>query len=143
MRAVSTVLMSPRFLPLCFVIFILLRVSLTLFIDVAPTSDAAWYFGRAVGLAAGEGYSESGLPTAYWPVGYPIMLAAFFILFDDGVFVGQMANLVFSCGIFVGLYQLTKRLTQDETLARIVVLCLTMYPNQIAYTNLVTAQPTL
>lgn len=136
MGAVRTLLLSSNFLPLCFAIFLLLRIPLILFIEVIPYSDAGWYFARAIGLAAGEGYSEGGNPTAYWPVGYPGMLATVFTLFGDRVFVGQLANLVFSCGVFVGLYHLTKNISQDETLARLTIFGFTIYPNQIAYTNL-------
>ena len=42
-----------------------------------PISDFAWYERRAVELLAGDGYkNNAGNPTAFWPIGYPLFLAA-------------------------------------------------------------------
>jgi 4-amino-4-deoxy-L-arabinose transferase-like glycosyltransferase len=47
-----------------------------------------------------------------------------------------LANIAFGGASFVGVYHLTKRLTQDEVIARTALLALTVYPNHIAYANL-------
>ena len=100
------VLLSPHFVPACFVVFVGLRLLSVICLDTTPTSDAAWYFERAVGLANGAGYSEGGLPTAFWPIGYPGILSALFALFGSKVIVGQLANVVFGAASFVGVYHL-------------------------------------
>jgi phosphoglycerol transferase MdoB-like AlkP superfamily enzyme len=43
-----------------------------------PVSDAKWYFDRAVSIVHGNGYAFDGVPTAFWPVGYPGFLALLF-----------------------------------------------------------------
>jgi Dolichyl-phosphate-mannose-protein mannosyltransferase len=136
----TAMLMSPLFVPVCFTAFVSLRLLLVVFVDVVPHSDAAWYFARAAGLAAGEGYSEDGLPTAYWPVGYPGMLSLLFRLFESRIIVAQMANLAFSSACFVGTYYLARRLTRDEMASRLSILGLTIYPNQISYTALLLSE---
>ena len=75
-RMPLAVLLNPHFVPACFVVFVGLRLLSVICLDTTPTSDAAWYFERAVGLANGAGYSEGGLPTAFWPIGYPAILSA-------------------------------------------------------------------
>jgi 4-amino-4-deoxy-L-arabinose transferase-like glycosyltransferase len=64
------------------------------------------------------------------------MLSVLFRLFGPHPVVGQIANLGFSCASFLAVYYLARRLTGDEIASRIAVLLLTVYPNQIGYTNL-------
>ncbi|MCS6944599.1 MAG: glycosyltransferase family 39 protein [Sutterellaceae bacterium] len=103
---------------------------------VDPESDAGWYFSRARDLAAGNGYAEGGHPTAYWPVGYPAFLAALFSVFNSSVLVGQLANLVLAAATFPLLYAVAKQTLQSETAARLALLLLAVYPNNIAYVAL-------
>ncbi|MFX8285789.1 hypothetical protein ABTL53_19805, partial [Acinetobacter baumannii] len=57
-----------------FALFVGLR-ALAILGWVTPSSDADWYFARAAMLARGQGYlSNAGLPTAYWPPGWPMAL---------------------------------------------------------------------
>ncbi|HEY6044605.1 MAG TPA: glycosyltransferase family 39 protein [Nitrosospira sp.] len=101
------------------------------------SSDAAWYLGRALSIARGDGYSEGGYPTAYWPVGYPGFLGILFYLFGQDALVGQVANLLMAAGTFFLQLELTRRIFHSETAARLGVLLLTIYPNNIAYTSFI------
>jgi hypothetical protein len=128
---------STYFLPACFALFIGLRASLILLVPVEMSSDAAWYLGRASGIARGEGYTEGGYPTAYWPVGYPGFLSVLFYLFDRGLLAGQAANLLMAAGTFFLQLELTRRIFHSEAAARLGVLLLAIYPNNIAYTSFI------
>lgn len=101
------------------------------------SSDASWYLNRAMGIANGEGYSEAGYPTAYWPVGYPGFLGVLFYLFGQDQLVGQIANLVMAAGSFFLQLELTRRIFHSEAAARLGVLLLTVYPNHVAYTSFI------
>ena len=70
-RALDGFARSPCALAVLWALFLLPRVGVLL-VDVVPTSDAAWYFGRAAELAAGLGYLDKGEPTAFWPPGWPL-----------------------------------------------------------------------
>jgi hypothetical protein len=131
------VLDSAYFLPACFALFIGLRASLILLIPLEMSSDAAWYLGRASSIAAGEGYTEGGYPTAYWPVGYPGFLAVLFYLFGQSALVGQTANLLMTGATFFLQLELTRRIFHSEAAARLGVLLLAIYPNNIAYTSFI------
>src|SRR5215831_2193532 len=54
------------------------RLALLLTASGLPVSDAKWYFDRAVSIVHGNGYAFDGIPTAFWPVGYPGFLALLF-----------------------------------------------------------------
>ena len=114
-----------------------LRAALIFFVPIEMTSDASWYFNRAISIASGEGYSEAGYPTAYWPVGYPGFLGIFFYLFGQDKLVGQIANLVMAAVSFLLQLELTRRIFRSEAAARLSVLLLTLYPNHAAYTSFI------
>ncbi|ODT70104.1 MAG: glycosyl transferase [Nitrosomonadales bacterium SCN 54-20] len=128
---------SHVFLPVCFILFVALRAALIFFVPIEMTSDASWYFNRAISIASGEGYSEAGYPTAYWPVGYPGFLGIFFYLFGQDKLVGQIANLVMAAVSFLLQLELTRRIFRSEAAARLSVLLLTLYPNHAAYTSFI------
>lgn len=129
----------PRFLPLCFGLFIALRV-LVLLVPVDPVSDAEWYFKRALVMAAGQGYSENGVPTAFWPVGYPAFLAGLFSVFGGSVLVGQIANVLLAAATFPLVYLTARQIFRDEAAARLALLLLAIYPNNIAYAALMATE---
>lgn len=118
-------------------LFVALRAALIFFVPIEMTSDASWYFNRAISIASGEGYSEAGYPTAYWPVGYPGFLGILFYLFGQDKLVGQIANLVMAAVSFLLQLELTRRIFRSEAAARLSVLLLTLYPNHAAYTSFI------
>lgn len=128
-------LSKPGALALIFLIFVLTRAAVLL-IPVAPSSDALWYVGTATRLLQGEGYSEGGVATAYWPPGWPMMLSVIFKLFGISVLAAQIFNL--ACSLLAGWLTLDigRRLFQSETAARLGLLLLAIYPNSIGYVPL-------
>lgn len=129
----SAIIGSAYFIPACFVVYLGLRLALILCVPLQPTSDEQWYYNEAASLAAGRGYSEDHVPTAYWPVGWPGFLGLIFWLVGPSIIAGQMANWLCSAAIFVLTLRLARTLFKDELVARLSVLMLTIYPNQIAY----------
>ncbi|KMS55441.1 glycosyl transferase [Novosphingobium barchaimii LL02] len=108
-----------------------------LLIDVAPTSDAEWYYARAASLAAGLGYLDnSGAPTAFWPAGWPIALGLTFSRFGTSLVTLGLFNLVSAMLIGVTTLALGRRLFGSEGAARAGLLMLAVYPNAIGYVPL-------
>ncbi|WP_067733512.1 ArnT family glycosyltransferase [Novosphingobium naphthalenivorans] len=117
-------------------LYFALRVAV-LMIDVAPTSDAEWYYLRAVSLAAGKGYLDNaGAPTAFWPPGWPIALSLVFAQFGASPVVLGLFNL--ASAMLTGLLTLAmgRRLFRNEAAARMGLLLLAVYPNAIGYVPL-------
>jgi len=133
--AILRVIDHPYFVIWCFGLFFLLR-ALILLVPLEMSSDADWYLDRAIGISAGEGYSENGHPTAYWPVGYPGFLGGLFWLFGTSQKVGAIANLVCASASFFLVLALTRHLFQNNRAARLAVALLAIYPNNIAYVPL-------
>ena len=127
---------KPYFLPACFFLFVGIRLILILLVPVNPSSDAGWYFSRAVIISEEGTFSEGGIPTAYWPVGYPAFLGLLFCITGPSLLSAQIANLLLAAGSFWLLYYLARRLFCSELVARFSVLLLTVYPNNAAYVSL-------
>ncbi len=91
-------------------------------------------------LVNGEGYSVNGAATAFRAPGYPAFLAGLFAVFGVKVWVGQLANLLLA-GIAMWLvYHVSKMIFADEGTGRIALLLMTLHPNGIAYTSLLSTE---
>ena len=108
-----------------------------LLIDVAPTSDAEWYYIRAASLATGKGYLDNaGAPTAFWPPGWPIALSLVFSQFGVSQVPLGLFNLASAMLIGALTLALGRRLFGSEGAARAGLLLLAVYPNAIGYVPL-------
>ena len=122
-----------HFIFFCFAIYMLLRVAIILSVPVHPTSDELWYYNRALSLASGQGYVQNGIPTAYWPVGWPGFLALVIWIFGKSPEIGEWANLALAAAIFFLSLKVATSLFQNKIVGRITVAILTFYPNEIGY----------
>jgi 4-amino-4-deoxy-L-arabinose transferase-like glycosyltransferase len=117
---------------LVWALFLLPRAAILL-VGVAPTSDAAWYYDRAVELAAGLGYLRDGAPTAFWPPGLSLALAAVFRCFGASIAAVGLFNLAMGAiGGWLTL-DLGRRLFASEAAGRAGLLLLAVYPNAVGY----------
>ncbi len=117
-------------------LYLVPRALLILF-NVAPTSDADFYYTRAVSLAQDKGYlSNSGLATAFWPPGWSMALSLAFRSFGSSLAVVGLFNL--ACAAVSGwlVLDLGRRLFGSELAARTGLLLLALYPNNAAYVPL-------
>lgn len=130
---------SPAALPALCLLYLAPRVAI-LFVPVEATSDGIWYFTRAVEMSQGLGYTEDGIPTAFWPPGWPMTLAALFWLFDSSLLTVQIFNLL--CSLLTGwlTLDLGRRLFKSEAAGRLALLLLAIYPNNIGYIPLVATE---
>ena len=115
------------------VVMIISRLALILLIEVEPTSDMGWYYQRAIGLFETGQYQENGVPTAFWPVGYPAFLAGVMVLGGPSVLTAQLANLALSVIGALLLYGLCIRNFGSPRIATVAVCLLAAYPNHMGY----------
>jgi len=66
---IETLLNHRYFVPGCMAAGVLLRLLWIWLVRADQVSDFAWYYQRAMDIAAGRGYSANGIRTAYWPAG--------------------------------------------------------------------------
>ena len=72
-----------------------IRVAWVVLFQTPPASDAADYDAYGWRLAQGKGYVTSdGTPTAFWPVGYPALLAAIYVVFGYSWLAAGIANAI-------------------------------------------------
>jgi 4-amino-4-deoxy-L-arabinose transferase-like glycosyltransferase len=129
----------PWIVPGIFALAFFLRLLLILLLPQAPYSDAAFYFDRAVGLVSGQGYSEGGHPTAYWPIGYPALLAGTMLLFGTSTLGPMLLNLASAMAIVALVLWFGRRLG-GELAGRTAALLYAVYPAHIAYTGAVLSE---
>jgi 4-amino-4-deoxy-L-arabinose transferase-like glycosyltransferase len=110
-------------------------------LDVVPTSDFGWYFDAAHSIASGDGFTDKGIPTAFWPVGWPGFLAGPLWLLGPNVWVGQCVNLMLSVGVIGLTAAVGKRLFPGTGAGRLAILLIAVFPNQIAYVPLLSVEP--
>ena len=128
------------FVPACVATGFLLRFLWILLVHHEQVSDFAWYYGRGIALASGEGYSVNGIPTAYWPAGYPLFLGGLFYLFGPIQFIAKFSNVLFFSATIWLTYLFAKKVFRSEAAARIAALLVAICPGQIAYTSILTTE---
>ena len=106
-----------------------LRVCWILLFPAQPGSDGAVYLGLAERLVQGEGYETSGTK-AYWPVGYPLLLAAWLAVLGDA----RLAYLALNLALFVigalGVAALARFLAGGRA-GRLGALLFALWPNLV------------
>lgn len=129
------------FIPVVMLLGIVTRLAWVFLVDAQPVDDFTWYFDRGIDLAAGRGLIDpAGEPTAYWPVGYPLMLAALFRVFGVSILAAKLANVALYAGIMICAYIVARRAIRHELSARLVLLALALYPNHVAYASLIATE---
>jgi hypothetical protein len=109
------------------------RLLLIFSLPITQFSDLAWYFERAQEWVATGQYAEKGVPTAFWPVGYPAFLAGVLALFGPGVLPAQLANVALSAATLIFMHVWCRRRFPDPRVADVAALLLAVYPNHMAY----------
>ena len=145
-------LMAPRALPVLFALFLVPR-AVIIACAVTPSSDADWYYGHGAMLAHGLGYLNGrGMPTAFWPVGWPWLLSLGFRVLGVSIWTVGAINWLASALTAWLTLDLGRRLTGSELggselggselAGRIGLLALAVYPNSILYVPLALTEVT-
>ncbi|HKP63912.1 MAG TPA: hypothetical protein VJV78_44565 [Polyangiales bacterium] len=117
-----------------------LRLAWALIFDPNPVNDGKWYFARSTEIAQGLGYQVSGLPTAYWPVGYPAFLGLVFRLFTPELAAMRMAQVVLAGATLFCIAFVARRLTGSRLAGNLALLLFAFYPTDIAYTSIMLSE---
>jgi hypothetical protein len=102
-----------------------------------PAFDARTYFELAKKLAVDGEYSHAGLPTAYYPVGYPGALSAFMLAFGQGLTSAWVLNLLAGVGALVCIHHIALQMGLGRPVAVWAVLLGAINPVCITYSSLV------
>ena len=108
--------------------------------QTVPINDYKWYYERAIDIAQGKGYTVEGIPTAYWPVGYPAFLSIFFYLLGPSLHLASALNVLLSVGVLWLSYDIAKHVFESRRIGMLTLLGLTVYPSQVFYCSLVSSE---
>lgn len=128
---------NPYLVPIIWLAGFLLRLAWILTFDPEVVSDATWYIPKAIDMANGYGYVRDQLPTAFYPVGYVAVLAAWIKLFGTSLVGLRLLNLLFYSIAFYFFYRLMRQLKASEITVVLSLVLFALYPNHIAYVNLI------
>ncbi len=151
-----------RWLLVVFALALVVRLTVALAITPSPRDgrydDSVWYDTTARHLAAGDGYvfdptvwltvtgerifpDESELtPTALWPPGYPITLAAIYAVTDDSVAAGRLANAVFGALTVALVFLIARKLSSDLLTAAFAGGALALLPAHVLFTSVIVSE---
>lgn len=129
----KTVVEHRWFLPATMALALALRLAFALLLPQQPHSDGTFYFNRARDLAAGLGYRDEGLPTAYWPVGYPGLLAGAMLLFGPTMLAPLAVNLLATAATLPLVAWFGHAVAGSTVAGRLAALLYAIYPAHIAY----------
>jgi 4-amino-4-deoxy-L-arabinose transferase-like glycosyltransferase len=112
-----------------------LRFAWVLLVPNGQYSDSVWYDGAAANLAASGIYGPDGVPSAWFPPGYPLFLAALYKFSGHEQLVGKLANVALGVAMTACTYALARRVA-DQTVATISALFVALWPNLIFSTGI-------
>src|SRR5215471_3270358 len=137
---VNRIVMHRYFVPGCLCLAAVVRLFWIWFVDAEQVSDFFLYDQFARNIADGKGYSLNGIPTGYWPIGYPGLLGAVYYIVGKSILIGKLLNIALYLGAIFLTYRFSQRLFQSEYAARVTVCLLCFYPNHVAYTALLSSE---
>jgi 4-amino-4-deoxy-L-arabinose transferase-like glycosyltransferase len=104
--------------------------------------DASVYDLLARRLAAGKGYiGYLGEPVAFFPPGYPAILAALYAVFGQRLVVAWIANAVFGALTCLVVYAIAARLV-DRRAGLVAAAVLAVFPGDVFYSALTMSEAT-
>lgn len=113
--------------------------------DGRAFNDAVFYYHAGANLALGKGYVQTMaavlIPTAYWPPGYPFLLAGLFKVFGAHVAIAWGANIVLGALTCVALYFLGRLIAGWKT-GVAAGLLLALFPGHVFFSSLVLSEVT-
>ncbi|MDO7842477.1 glycosyltransferase family 39 protein [Sphingomonas immobilis] len=120
-------------LPAIVAVALAVRLALALALPQQPISDGLWYMDHAAEMARGLGYQEAGYVTAFWPVGYPAVLAAAMSLLGPTLSAAILLNLIATAAIVLLIVRIGAQLGLDGLATRIAAALYALYPAHIVY----------
>jgi 4-amino-4-deoxy-L-arabinose transferase-like glycosyltransferase len=134
-RPLDTLASARWVVPALLALALTLRIALILLLPQTPFSDGEWYLTRAAEMMRGLGYQEAGHPTAFWPVGFPALLAAAGTLSGSVTLGYLLVNLLSAAALVLLVGWFTRAVGGSEVAARIAMLLYAVYPSPIVYTG--------
>ena len=129
-----------RWIGICFVVGVILRVLWVLVYHAPQRSDQATYLALARGLVENHRYGFVNGGLAYWPPGFPFFLAIWFFLLGFNSWVPLIANLALFGGTLVVVERLARRIGGSLS-GRLATLLLVPWPTMVMIAGFAGKEP--
>jgi 4-amino-4-deoxy-L-arabinose transferase-like glycosyltransferase len=121
-----------------------LRLGWMLAVDPQPSEfrvgDPYFYDLLGRSLAAGKGYLNMwGAPTAQWPPGYPLVLAAIFKLFGHSIALAKLLNVALGTATCLLAYLIGRRVF-NGAVGLTAAFALAVFPSQVFWPTLLLSE---
>jgi len=125
----------------CMLVAVALRVAWVSAIDVDPRSrfhfDMTWYDLAALTMLDGHVLTNAdGVATAFWPPGYPALLAGAYGVFGSSLRTAQALNIALACLACGFTYGLATRVVRDWRVAVAAAAVLAVFPGYVLFAPL-------
>ena len=120
----------------CIALLVVIQSGIIVSVKTLPLADSSEYFGLAQRWYSLRAYvNEAGMPTAFWPVGYPALLSLLQLLFGTMVVPARLFNIGVSVCFVLVLHAVFRRwFDARERAIFIFIICFS--PNLIFSTNI-------
>jgi len=123
---------------------VVVRLAAVLLIEVDPRAhwsyDMSWYDGAARRLAKGWGYiGVDAAPTAAWPPGYPLVLAALYLLVGPSLLAAKLLNVVLAAATVLLTYLIARELRRPVA-GLVGAAILAVFPGWVLFAPLVLSE---
>jgi 4-amino-4-deoxy-L-arabinose transferase-like glycosyltransferase len=138
--------LRPRYLALVAILAVAFFVRLVAvhLIEVDPRArwgvDMSWYDGVARRLVKGWGYiGTDAAPTAAWPPGYPLLLAALYSVFGPSLLAAKVCNVLVGTGTVLLTYLIACELRRP-TVGLVAAAILALFPGHVLFAPLILSE---
>lgn len=133
-----------RWLLLLFALAFALRLAWIAYANPNPLDgrldDSLFYDAAAKALVAGKGYVHlNGQPTAQWPPGYPLLLAAVYKVFGHSLIAAKVLNAFAGAATCLLIYAIGAKVF-NRKVGLLAAFILAVFPSQIFYSTLIVTE---
>lgn len=121
---------------------LLLRAAGAMYFPLAPANDHEMFYRLAVSVVSGTGYGWGYGPTAFFPPGMPLLLAAVFAVTGTSPIVAKAVGLIAGTALVPVSYAFARGLA-PEPVARWTAALVALSPTLVAYSATVGYEPLL
>jgi hypothetical protein len=118
----------------------LVRITFVSIVRPTPISDFNWYYQHAVQISQGLGLTSNGLPTAYWPLGWPYFLAGVFKVFGTHAYAGEVTQALLNT-LTVSLVFLIAQRVAGAACAVAAALIYALLPSAVEWSAVLGTEP--
>jgi len=125
------------FLATCGMILVAVQITTMLSVRSIPYDDSLAYLKLSDTLFNHHAYvNDAGLPTSYWPVGYPAYLMSLKVFIGNTIAAARVMNVVIALALVVTLFAVFKSWLSDRE-QLVFILVTALFPNLVLSSNVI------